>query len=83
MLHPLRNIKITKYCNYGPRFNRVFSRNYLSKIKDELYLIYLNDKKVKELIGYFFFIARNTAVYFESSGIFFYMYVIGIHSMQG
>ena len=34
MLHPLSNIEITKYFNYEPRFNYVFSRDHLPKIKD-------------------------------------------------
>ena len=39
MLHPLTNIKITKYFNYEPRFNVVFSRDNLPKIKDGEYFI--------------------------------------------
>ena len=42
----------TKYFNYQPRFNGVFSRNNLPIIKDGVYVIHLNDKKVKEHIGF-------------------------------
>ena len=43
--HPLSNIEITKYSNYEPRFNGVFSRKNLSRIRDGAYVINLNDKK--------------------------------------
>ena len=33
-LHPLNNIEITNYFNYEPRFNGVYSRNNLPRIKD-------------------------------------------------
>ena len=33
-LHPLSNIEITEYFNYKPRFNGVFSRNNLPRIRD-------------------------------------------------
>ena len=45
LLHPLSNIKITKYFNYEPRFNGIFSRNALPRIKDGEYDINLNNKK--------------------------------------
>ena len=47
LLHPLNNIKITNYFNYEPRFNGVFSRNNLPRIKDEAHVINLDDKNSK------------------------------------
>ena len=45
-LYPLRNIKITKYYfNYKLRFNCVYSRVNLHRIKDGEYAIYLYDKQ--------------------------------------
>ena len=38
-LHPLTNFEIQKYYQNEPKFNSVFSRNDLSKIKDGTYLI--------------------------------------------
>ena len=32
--HPLTNFEIQNYCQNEPKFNRVYSRNNLSKIKD-------------------------------------------------
>ena len=33
-VHPLGNTEITKYFNYDPKINGVFSRNNLARIKD-------------------------------------------------
>ena len=68
-LHVLSKIKITKYFNCGPRFNGGFSTDNLSKIKDGIYVINLDDKKSKGSYWIPFFIDKNAAVYFDSSGI--------------
>ena len=65
-LHLLSNIEITKYFNNDLRFNGVFSRNNLSRIKDGVYVINLDDKKIKGRHCVKLFIDRNTAVYFHS-----------------
>ena len=43
--HPLRNFEIQKYYKNEPRFNGVFSKNILPKIKtkDEAYIINLDE----------------------------------------
>ena len=41
--HPLTNFEIQKYCQIEPRFNGVYSRDNLPKIKDEAYVINLNE----------------------------------------
>ena len=41
--HPLTNFKIQKYYQNEPKFNGVYSRNNLSKIKDGAYIINLDD----------------------------------------
>ena len=41
---PLNNIEITKYFNYKPRFNGVFSRDNLSRIKGVVYVTNRNGK---------------------------------------
>ena len=38
-LHPLSNIEITQYFNYEPRFNGVYSRDNLPRIKDGAHVI--------------------------------------------
>ena len=51
LLHPLNNVDIINYFHYEPRFNGIFPRKNLPKIKDGAYVINLNDKKVKKHIG--------------------------------
>ena len=46
--HHLRNFEIQKYYQNEPRFNGVYSRNNLPKIKEEAYIINLDEC---ELIG--------------------------------
>ena len=44
LLHPLNNIEINNYFSDEPRFNNVFPRNYLPRIKDGVYVMNLDDK---------------------------------------
>ena len=69
LLHPLSNIEINNYFSYEPRFNGVFSRNDLPKIKDGAFVINLDDKKSKGTPWSSLFIDKNTALYFDSFGI--------------
>ena len=41
--HPLINFEIQKYYQNEPKFNRVYSRNNLSKIMNGIYIINLDD----------------------------------------
>ena len=43
--HPLTNFEIQKYYQDEPKFNGVYSRNNLSKIKDGAYVINLDEYK--------------------------------------
>ena len=65
-LHLLNNIEITNYFNYEPRFNGVFSRSNLPRIKDQAYVINLDDRNSKGTHWVSLFIDRNLAVYFDS-----------------
>ena len=42
---PLTNFKMQKYFQNGPKFNGVYSRNNLPKIKDGVYVINLDEFK--------------------------------------
>ena len=64
-------LSISNYFKYKPRFNGVFSRNNLPRIKYGAYLINLNDKNSKGTHWISLFVDRNTAVYFDSFGIEF------------
>ena len=55
---------MTKYFNYEPRFNDVFSRNNLSRIRDGAYVTNLDNKKSKRIHWASLFIDRNTTAYF-------------------
>ena len=65
-LHSLSNIE---YFNYEPRFNSVFSRNNLLRLKDRAYFINLDDKISEGTHWVSLFIDRNTVVDFDSFGI--------------
>ena len=43
--HPLTNFEIQKYYQDEPKFNGVYSRNNLPKIKDGAYVINLDEYK--------------------------------------
>ena len=43
--HHLKNVEITKYFNYEPRFSGVISRYNLPRIKDEAHVINLDCKQ--------------------------------------
>ena len=65
-LHPLNIMQITNYFNYEPRFNGLFSRNYLPSIKNGAYVKNIYNKNSKGIHWVSFFIDNNTAVYFNS-----------------
>ena len=44
--HPLTNFEIRKYYQNEPKFNGVYLRNNLPKIKDRAYLINLDEFKL-------------------------------------
>ena len=49
--HPLTNFEIQKYYQNKPRFNGVYSRDNLSRIKDGAYVIILMSTLILDLIG--------------------------------
>ena len=48
--HPLTDFEVQKYQNEA-RFNGVYSRDNLTKIKDRAYIINLDESLILELIG--------------------------------
>ena len=65
----VKHLKISKRYENDCRFNGVFSRNNLIRIKDGVYAINSDDKKSKGAHWVSFFIYRNISVYFDSFGI--------------
>ena len=58
-----------KYYQNKPKFNGVYSRNNLSKIKDEAYVINLDEYKSIGAHWIALYVNANNIVYFESFGV--------------
>ena len=68
--HPLTRFEIKKYYKNEPRFNGFFSRNNLPrKIKDEAYVINLDEYADVGTHGIALFCNRNEIVSFDSFGV--------------
>ena len=66
--HPLTNFEIQKYQN-EPRFNGVYSRDNLSKIKDGAYVIKLDEYSDIETHWIALYVLNNDVIYFDSFGV--------------
>ena len=67
--HPFTNIEITQYYASEPRFNRVYSRNNLPKIKKGAYVIKLDEYENTGTHWIALFVKTNEVIYFDSFGI--------------
>ena len=63
--HPLTNLEIQKYYNNEPRFNGVYSRDNLSTIKDQAYVI--NPDIGTHWVA--LWVNNNNFTYFDSFGV--------------
>ena len=68
-LHPLTNIEIKKYYQNEPKFNGVFSRNNLLKIKGKAYDINLDEFKSIGTHWIALYLNGNNIIYFDSFGV--------------
>ena len=68
-LYNLNYTEITNYIKYEIRSDGVFLRNIISRIKDGVCVVNLNDKNGKGRQWVSSFIDVNTAVYLDSFGI--------------
>ena len=68
-LHPSTNFEIQKYYQNEPRFNGVYSRNNLSKIKDETYIINLDEYQSIGTYWIALYLNAENATYFDSFGV--------------
>ena len=66
--HPLENFEIHRYYQNEPKFNGVYSRNNLPKIKDGTYVINLDEYETIEPHGIALYVNANNIVYFDSFG---------------
>ena len=69
LLHPLTNFEIQKYYQNEPRFNGVYSRDNLPKIKDGAYVINLDEYSDVGTHWVALYVQNNDAPYFDSFGV--------------
>ena len=66
--HPLTNFEIQKYYENELKFNGVYSRNNLSKIKDGAYIINLDEYESVGTHWIALYVNTKTVTYFDSFG---------------
>ena len=67
--HPLTNFEIQKYYQNEPRFNGVYSRDNLPKIKDGAYVINFDEYSDVETHCVALCVHNNDVTYFGSFGV--------------
>ena len=66
--HPLTNFEIQKYYQNEPRFNVIFPRDNLQKIKDGAYIINLDEYSDIGTHWVALWVNNNNVTYFHSFG---------------
>ena len=64
--HPLTNFETQKYHQIEPKFNGVYLRNILPKIKDVAYVINLDEFNSIGTYWIAFYVNGNNIIYFDS-----------------
>ena len=67
--HPLTNFETQKNYQKEPRFNGVYSRNRLHKIKDRTYLVNLDEYKLIGTRWVTLYMNSDNVTYFDSFGV--------------
>ena len=67
--YPLTNFEVQKYYQNEPRFNGVFSRDNLPKIKDGAYIINLDEYSDIGTHWVALWVNNNNVTYFDSFGV--------------
>ena len=67
--HPLTNFKIKKYYQNEPRFNGVYSRDNLPRIKDGTYVINLDEYSDIGTHWVALWVNNNDVTYLDSFGV--------------
>ena len=67
--HPLTNFGILDYFKDEPRFNGLYSRNNLSRLKNGAYVINLDHSKNTGTHWVVVFVKKNEVVYFDSFSV--------------
>ena len=64
--HPLINFEIQRYYQNEPKFNGVYSRNNLPRVKDGAYIINFNKYKSIGTHWIALYVIGNNIIYFDS-----------------
>ena len=67
--NPLTNLEIQKHYLTEPKFNGVYARNNLPKIKDGAYVLNLDDFKLTGTHWVVLYVNGNNATYFDRFGL--------------
>ena len=67
--HPLTNSEIKKYYQNEPRFNGVYSRDNLPKVKDGAYMLNLDDYSDIRTHWTALYVQNKNVTYFDSFGV--------------
>ena len=67
--HPLSNFEIQKYYQNEPKFNGIYSRNNLSKIKDGAYIVNLDEYQSIGSHWIALYVNSKNIRYFDSFGV--------------
>ena len=67
--HPLANFEMQKYYQNEAKFNGVYSRNNLPKIKDGAYVINIDEYESIGTHWITLYVNANNIVYFDSFGV--------------
>ena len=67
--YPLTNFEMQKYYQNEPKFNGVYSRNNVPKIKDGAYIINLDEFKSIETYWIALYVNGKNIIYFDSFGV--------------
>ena len=67
--HPLNNFEIQKYYHNQPRFNGVYSRDNLPKIKHGTYVINIDEYSDIATHWIALYVVNNDVTYFDSFGV--------------
>ena len=67
--NPLTSFEIQKYYQDEPKFNGVYSRNNLSKMKDEAYITNLDEYESIETHWIALYVNAKNVTYFDSFGV--------------
>ena len=67
--HPLTNFEIQKYYKNEPKFNGVYAKNNLSKIKDGAYIINLDQYESIGTHQIELYVNAENVTYFDTFGV--------------